>query len=104
MRRVAGAIRKLAASHPEIQEAIDRIPHDTPAEDMDQEVVAHAGEHLFDTSLKTRLLDGVKLGLNRMGFGRKWIDANEALIRGMTRENLRHYALSDESPSFNVNG
>jgi hypothetical protein len=94
---------KGSAVHPELNQAVKRIPKGTDAAHYNDEVIAQAGGDLFHQSFGRKLWDKITLGMNRLGFGHEWQNANEASLRRIAELNFQHFA--DKGPSFqSVNG
>lgn len=85
------ALARAVDKVPGVQSALAKIPGSTNPAHVNAEKVAYALQHLRDNSVGTRALDAIKIGLNRLGVPKNWLDANESLLRRIGSENLKHF-------------
>jgi hypothetical protein len=98
---IARRVEKLAERSPAVREALDKIPE---GERTDGEKVAYALQHLQNQSLGRRVMDSIKLGLNRLGVPLDWLNAHEAAVREIGQRNLRHFAEGEQTYQTAANG
>lgn len=101
--RLANAVDRMAVRDPSLRTAMDAIPATTPRDQVDDEKVAYALQHLQNQSVGRAALDTIKLGLNRLGVPLDWMNAHEAALREIGQQNLRHFAES-ENPNVRLSG
>lgn len=89
-RELANAVRARARQNPDSAEAraVKRVPKDTPAQHRNGETIAYALEESAKTDIGNRIMDKIKIGLNRMGIPKDWLDDHESLLREIGRQNL----------------
>jgi hypothetical protein len=61
---------------------------------LTSEKIAYALQSVHTPGIATKALDAIKIGLNRLGVPKNWLDANEALLRRIGSENLKHFTES----------
>ena len=91
---LAAAVDRVATRNPKVAEALASIPKSTPKYQLAKEKVAYALQSVHTGGIATKALDAIKIGLNKLGVPKNWLDANEALLRRIGSENLKHFAES----------
>lgn len=73
-----------------VKDAYAKVPKETPEAHRDEEAMAYLVEDAPNHPASKRIVDQVKLFLNRMGIPLSWLNAHDAAVREIARQNLRH--------------
>lgn len=81
-----------------VKDAYAKVPKETPEAHRDEEAMAYLVEDVPNHPASKRIVDQAKLFLNRMGIPLNWLNAHDAAVREIARQNLSHATESKVVP------